>query len=64
MSPTLEEQISCVTREIALRERVYPRWVEGGRMTKQKADHEIASMKAALGTLMAARAIMPLVGPR
>jgi len=56
-APTLEQQISAVTREIALRERVYPKWVEVGRfgMSKAKADHEIACMKAVLGTLMAAR---------
>jgi hypothetical protein len=60
--PSLDDQIACVTREIALRERVYPKWVETGRMTKQKADHEISAMKAALGTLMAARSIAPLAG--
>ncbi len=62
-APTLEDQISAVTREIALRERVYPKWTEMGRMTKQKADHETACMKAVLGTLMAAR-INAAVGQR
>jgi hypothetical protein len=62
MTPSLDEQIACVTREIALREKVYPKWIETGRMTKQKAEHEIAAMKAALGTLMAARSIAPLAG--
>jgi hypothetical protein len=62
MTPSLDEQIACVTREIALRERVYPKWVATGRMTKQTAEHEVAAMKAALGTLMAARSIAPLAG--
>ena len=27
-APTLEQQIAAVIREIAMRERVYPKWVE------------------------------------
>jgi hypothetical protein len=61
-APTLDEQIASISREIAIRERVYPKWVETGKMKKPAADHEIACMKAALGTLMAARAIAPLAG--
>lgn len=48
-------QIACVKREIALRERVYPKWVAAGRMKQQAADHEIAAMRAVLATLEAAR---------
>jgi hypothetical protein len=49
---TIDEQITCVKREIAMRERVYPRYVaQGGKMTQRKADHEIAAMKAVLETL-------------
>jgi hypothetical protein len=55
-APTLNEQIACVSRVIAMREKVYPKLVETGKMRKPVADHEIACMKAALGTLMAARA--------
>jgi hypothetical protein len=63
MITSLDEQIACVSREIALRERVlYPKWGATGRMTKQEADRELVAMKAALGTLMAARSIMPLRG--
>jgi hypothetical protein len=61
-APTLDEQIACVSREIAIRELVYPKWVEAGKLRKPVADHEIACMKAVLGTLMAARAIAPLAG--
>lgn len=48
---TLEDQILCVKREIGLRKGVYRRWVKDGRMTQEKADHEIAAMEAVLVTL-------------
>lgn len=35
-----------------MRERVYPKWVEGGRMKLDMAEREIATMKAVLHTLM------------
>ncbi len=47
----IEYQIRCVEREIAMRERVYPRWVEQHRMTQRKADEEIQAMRAVLETL-------------
>lgn len=49
--PTLDEQIQCVRREIELREKVYDRLIRQGRMTPEKADREIESMEAVLGTL-------------
>lgn len=51
MTPSLQEQIACVKREIGLREHLYPRWVSKGTMTQAKADHEIAAMKTVLQTL-------------
>ena len=48
---TLEGQIACVEREIKMRVRVYPRWVEANRMTQEKASQEIESMRAVLITL-------------
>jgi hypothetical protein len=53
-APTLDEQIACVSRVIAIREKVYPELIKTGKMKKPEGDHEIACMKAALGTLMAA----------
>jgi hypothetical protein len=50
---TIADQIACVQREIGMRERVYPKWVAGGRMKKDAADREIAAMRAALATLNA-----------
>ena len=52
----LPEQIACVRREISMRERVYPRWVELGRMTQAKADQETEAMRAVLETLVAKEA--------
>lgn len=47
----LADQIACVKREIAMRRKVYPRWVADGRMTQAKADRETAIMEAVLTTL-------------
>jgi hypothetical protein len=48
---TLEAQMACVKREIALRQRVYPKWVQSGRMKLDMADREIACMTAVLRSL-------------
>lgn len=48
---SLADQIACVKREIAMRERAYPRWVESERMTQAQADRELLSMRAVLETL-------------
>jgi hypothetical protein len=52
---SLEDQIKCVQREIGMRERVYPRWVANGKMSPQKADHELEAMQAVLATLQSMR---------
>ena len=39
------ELAACARRELAMRRKVYPRWV-GGRLTQQEADAEIAKMAA------------------
>lgn len=49
----IDDQIACVTREIAMRRKVYPRWVAAGKMTQAKADTEISCMLAVLATLEA-----------
>jgi hypothetical protein len=51
MTVSLQEQITAVRREIAMRERVYPKWVVTGRMSQMKADTEIAAMRAVADTL-------------
>lgn len=48
---TIEAQIACVKREIAMRKNVYPKWVMSGRMKPEAADHEIHCMTAVLHSL-------------
>lgn len=48
----LRQQVACVQREIRMRERVYPRWVQAGRISQAQADAEIAAMKAVEHTLL------------
>lgn len=45
---THAQKRACLVRELAMRRRVYGRWVEAGRMTRHEADHEIAAMEAIL----------------
>lgn len=49
--PLIADQIACVERELKMRKRAYPRWIEAGRMTQAKADAEISAMEAVLETL-------------
>lgn len=50
---SLDEQIAAVKREVALREKLYPRWVSMQRMSQQKATTEIDVMRDVLKTLEA-----------
>ena len=43
---TAEEKQKCAERELRMRSRVYPRWVEQGRMSSANAEREIALMAA------------------
>lgn len=45
------DQIACVRREIGMRERVYPRWIDAGKMKQVAADREMTGMRAVLMTL-------------
>jgi len=40
------EKLKCIEREIALRRRVYPKWIASGKLKQEKADREIAVMEA------------------
>jgi hypothetical protein len=40
MTFTAEEKWECAARELRLRCRVYPRWIEQGKMTREKANRE------------------------
>lgn len=45
MQFTNEQLRDCARRESAMRQRVYPRWIEQKRMTPDKAKAEIAMME-------------------
>lgn len=54
----LDLQIACVRREIALRARVYPKWIETRGLKSETAEREIRSMKAVLDTLLTLRVLV------
>ena len=43
---TLEEMQTEVKREIATRKRVYPRWIENGKIKKETADFRVLVLEA------------------
>ena len=45
------DMIDCIKREIGMRKRVYPRRVDLGQMTQEKADREVVVMEAILALL-------------
>lgn len=45
MTFTAEQLAACAEREVKQRRRVYPRWVEDGRMTQAFANEQIAMME-------------------
>lgn len=47
----LADQLAEVERELSMRERVYPKWVQSGRMKVTEADRQIARMRAVRDTL-------------
>lgn len=51
MSEVLDRQIKCVERELSMRKRVYPGWIEQGRISQKVADEEIEAMHGVLRTL-------------
>lgn len=54
---TIEDEIQELEREVTLRRRVYPRWMAQGKISKVKADRQIAVMQSAEGQggMMSAR---------
>lgn len=48
---TRKDLLACIDRELALRERVYPRQVALGHMSDPKARNEIAAMRAVRAVL-------------
>jgi polyhydroxyalkanoate synthesis regulator phasin len=60
---SIERQIAEVKRELAMRRRVYPRFVETGRMTQQQAERFMADMEEVLQTLQLVQGEMPPKAP-
>lgn len=50
---SLQDLISCASREVAMRQRLYPRWVAEGRMTREKAAREVDLMQEIVERLRA-----------
>jgi hypothetical protein len=44
-------QIECAERELKYRLRVYPRWIQEGRMTQETSDNQLRGMRAIIETL-------------
>ena len=45
---TFQEAVSEVKRELAIRKRFYPKWINSGRLKEEDATRQIARMQAAL----------------
>lgn len=45
---SITAKVACLRREIAMRKRVYPKWVDQGRMHQVDAEREIAVIQAIL----------------
>lgn len=54
-APSLDQQIAEIKREIAIRKNVYPKWVAADKMRQAESDLAIASLTAALHTVMAVK---------
>lgn len=48
---TIEDEIQELEREVTLRRRVYPRWMAQGKISKVKADRQIAVMESIINRL-------------
>jgi hypothetical protein len=49
---TLKDLYNEAERELQLRMRVYPRWIERGKLTKKKADLHLGLMRAIKAQLL------------
>lgn len=58
MTITIDQQITCLSEEVKRRKFVLPKLVESGRMTEEKATHEIEVMRQALQTLTQLRGMV------
>lgn len=54
---TLDQMVACVDREIKMRDKVYPRWVEQKKMLASTMMMELARMRAVRERLVVACAM-------
>jgi len=45
--PSFDEMLAELDREIAIRKRIYPKWIADGNLSPEKADHRIRVMEGA-----------------
>lgn len=57
VSVPINDQIAAIKRRLLQMENTFPRYVREHRMTQEKADKEIQRFRAALETLITARAL-------
>jgi hypothetical protein len=50
-APTLADQIAEIERELKMRRSAYPRLIAESKLSKDRADRQLAVMEAALSTL-------------
>ena len=55
---SIADQIGEVEREIAIRERVYARWVKSGKISQDNAVKQLSRMRAVRDTLIRSSAIL------
>lgn len=48
---SLQDQIKCVAREVAMRKACYPKFISNGKMRPTEALRELTTMQAVLETL-------------
>ncbi len=60
---TYEEMIAEVRRELAIRRRVYPKFVSAGRITQEQANESMARMESVLDLLLSLQRHQPQRNP-
>jgi hypothetical protein len=43
---TAADKLKCAERELKMRQSVYPRWIDAGKLSAGRAAHELAAMAA------------------
>lgn len=62
MKITYDEQLTELNRELAMRRRLYPQWIERNTLKQDVADRQIARLEAAIETVRVARQAEAMTG--